>query len=97
MISIYLENRLFHGGGCRNSWAQDQNNLKGVRVIFLLGQEEKLMYDELVRKEADLHGDILQVRAVDVCYQCSYHISKYFEIKGYAKTLMTLKGLFTNF
>jgi len=49
----------------RNSWAQDQNTLKGVRVIFLLGQEENSTHDELVREEADFHGDILQESFID--------------------------------
>ena len=44
----------------RGSWARDQETLKNVRVVFLLGQLENDTLQESILEESLLHGDIIQ-------------------------------------
>ena len=49
----------------RSSWARDQTILKGVEVVFLVGQSENFSHQAEIEEEAKLHGDILQEGFID--------------------------------
>jgi len=49
----------------RNSWGLDQEHIKGVRVVFLVGQEVNNTHQAQLDQEHELYGDILQEGFID--------------------------------
>lgn len=49
----------------RNSWALDQEVLKGVRVVFLVGQEVNNTHQDELIQENNVYGDMLQEGFID--------------------------------
>ena len=46
----------------RESWAQETDTIKKVKVVFLVGQEVNNTHQEQLLSESDQYGDIIQVR-----------------------------------
>ena len=49
----------------RETWAQDQNDIDDVKVVFMLGNPANESLQSNVIKESELHGDIVQESFVD--------------------------------
>lgn len=49
----------------RQSWAKDQNNLPGVKVVFLVGQLVNSSHQEELVEEAEQYGDLVQEDFLD--------------------------------
>ena len=49
----------------RQSWAQDTNTLKNVKVVFLVGQQVNNTHQELLKNEHEEYGDIIQESFID--------------------------------
>ena len=49
----------------RETWAQDQEEIKDVKVIFMLGNPSNELLQPNVIKEGEIHGDILQESFID--------------------------------
>lgn len=49
----------------RNSWAQDQNTLKNVKVVFLVGQLVNGSRQDQLVAESENHGDLIQEGFLD--------------------------------
>ena len=49
----------------RQTWAQDSETLKNVKVVFLVGQEINSTHQELLESESNQYGDIIQESFID--------------------------------